>query len=129
MVHSWKSDKKRARLVVDYSYLNKFIERPVHPFPTTGDVIRMVPGGSLWFAAFDLQDGYHAIPLGPKSSQMSAFLVDGGRYQFTKAVQGVQFVALGMFFALELMRRCKMCPTKRKLWMICCCGAELRRSC
>ena len=31
-----KGDGKRVRLVTDYTKLNKFVVRPVHPFPSVG---------------------------------------------------------------------------------------------
>ena len=33
-----------VRPVVDLVHLNKFVERPVHPFPTPKDIIAQIPG-------------------------------------------------------------------------------------
>ena len=33
-----KSDNIRMRLVTDYTHLNRFVKRPVHPFPCTKEV-------------------------------------------------------------------------------------------
>ena len=33
-----KPDGKRVRLVTDYTGINKFVKRPVHPFPAVRDI-------------------------------------------------------------------------------------------
>ena len=38
-----KSDHQSLRFVVDYSGLNKYIVRHVHPFPTATDIINNIP--------------------------------------------------------------------------------------
>ena len=40
------------RPVVDLVHLNKFVERPVHPFPTLKDILAQIPGTSKYFAVF-----------------------------------------------------------------------------
>ena len=40
-----KADGVRVRLVTDYTKLNKYVKRPVHPFPATRDIIQSVPKG------------------------------------------------------------------------------------
>ena len=34
-----KADGKRVRLVTDFTALNKFVQRPTHPFPSTREII------------------------------------------------------------------------------------------
>ena len=58
-----KPNGKDLRLVTDYVHLNKFIERPVHPFPCTQDILKNIPAGSTWFAKLDTLHGYYQIPL------------------------------------------------------------------
>ena len=38
-----KGDGKRVRLVTDYTKLNKFVIRPVHPFPSVSDIVQSIP--------------------------------------------------------------------------------------
>ena len=50
-------------LVMDFTMLNKQVERPVHPFPTTEDIQRSIDPNSRYFANIDLCSAYHQIPL------------------------------------------------------------------
>ena len=52
-----KADGIRVRLVTDYTKLNKFVKRPVHPFPATRDIIQSVPKGQKVFAKLDAVHG------------------------------------------------------------------------
>ena len=56
------------RLVTDFSHLSKFVERPVHPFNCTQDVLRGIPASAKIFAKLDAKSGYHQIPLDEHSS-------------------------------------------------------------
>ena len=40
-----KGDGVRVRLVTDYTRLNDFVKRPVHPFPSARDIIQSIPHG------------------------------------------------------------------------------------
>ena len=51
------------RPVVDLVHLNKFVERPVHLFPSPKDIIAQITGTSKDFAVFDAKNGYWQIPL------------------------------------------------------------------
>ena len=50
------------RLVPDFRQLNKFLERPHHPFLTTGMVTKMLKADSSFFAMVDLVSAYHQVP-------------------------------------------------------------------
>ena len=56
----------KVRLVVDYRSINKFIERPVHPFPSPRDVLKSINSKSNWFLKFDAAHGYYQVPLDKK---------------------------------------------------------------
>ena len=58
-----KGDGKRVRLVTDYTKLNKFVIRPVHPFPSVADIVQSIPATSTCFAKLDATHGYFQIPL------------------------------------------------------------------
>ena len=34
-----KADRIRVRLVTDYTHLNKYVKKPVHPFPCTAEIL------------------------------------------------------------------------------------------
>ena len=66
-----KGDGKRVRLVTDYTKLNKFVIRPVHPFPSVSDIVQSIPANSRCFAKLDATHGYFQIPLS-KGSVLSS---------------------------------------------------------
>ena len=77
------------RLVVDYTALNKWVERPIHPFPSAQEIIDRIPAGSRFFAVMDLTKGYHQVLLDEESSKLTTFLLPSGRYRFTRAPMGL----------------------------------------
>ena len=79
----------KVRLVTDYRQINKFIDRPVHPFPSCRDIIRGIKPDSNWFLKFDAVQGYFQIPLDEESSKLTTFLVERGRFRFTRAPMGL----------------------------------------
>ena len=64
-----------VRAVADLVHLNKFVKRPVHPFPTPKDIIAQIPGTSRYFAVFDAKSGYWQIPLDQDSIPLTTFSV------------------------------------------------------
>ena len=79
----------KVRLVTDYRQINKFISRPVHPFPSPKDIVRGVKPTSSWFLKFDAVHGYFQVPLDEESSKLTTFLVESGRYRFLRAPMGL----------------------------------------
>ena len=79
----------KVRLVTDYRQINKFIDRPVHPFPACKDIIRGILPTSSWFLKFDAVHGYFQVPLDDESSRLTTFLVESGRYRFLRAPMGL----------------------------------------
>ncbi len=53
----------QARLVTDYVKLDAFIRRPIHPFPSTHAICKMVKGTDKWFCKLDAVHGYFQLPL------------------------------------------------------------------
>ena len=68
-----KGDGKRARLVTDHTKLNKFVVRPVHPFPTVSDIIQSIPASAACFAKLDATHKYFQIPLDEEASKLTTF--------------------------------------------------------
>ena len=79
----------KVRLVTDYRQINKFIDRPVHPFPSCRDIIHGVKPDSRWFLKFDAVHGYFQVPLDAESARLTTFLVESGRYRFLRAPMGL----------------------------------------
>ena len=77
-----KGDGKRVRLVTDYTKLNKFVVRPVHPFPSVSVIIQSIPSSAAYFAKLDATHGYFQLPLGKKASHLTTFILPSGRYLY-----------------------------------------------
>ena len=71
-----------VRLVTDFSPLNKYIERPTHPFPSTKDILQSIPSEAKVFASLDAVNGYFQIPIDEESSYLTTFLLPSGRYRY-----------------------------------------------
>jgi len=84
-----KGDGKSVRLVTDYTKLNSFVERPVHPFPSVIDILQAIPASAKLFAKFDAVNGYFQIPLDEHSSRLTTFLLPSGRYRYLRIPQGL----------------------------------------
>ena len=78
-----------VRLVTDFSVINKYIRRNIHPFPSPRDVIKAVKPTSKYFLKFDATQGYYQIPLTKEASKLTTFLLPSGRYRFTRAPMGI----------------------------------------
>jgi hypothetical protein len=84
-----KPNGRGARMVCDFTGINRFIQRPVHPFPSTQDLLRDIGAGAKYFATLDAVQGYHQIPLDHASSLLTTFLLPSGRYRYTRAPMGL----------------------------------------
>ena len=86
-----KGDGKRVRLVTDYTRLNKFIVRPVHPFPSVSDIVQSIPSSSTCFAKLDATHGYFQIPLDEEALWLTTFLLPSGCYRYLSS-DGIVFL-------------------------------------
>ena len=77
-----KADGKSVRLVTDYTKLNSYVERPVHPFPSVTEILRSIPSSAKYFAKFDAVNGYFLIGLDNESSKLTTFILPSGRYRY-----------------------------------------------
>ena len=84
-----KPDGKRVRLVTDYTKLNKFVRRPVHPFPSVKDIMQSIPAGTKYFAKMDAIHSYFQLALDEESSRLTTFLLPSGRYRYLHAPMGL----------------------------------------
>ena len=84
-----KPDKVKVRLVMDYTKLNKYVKRPIYPFPSAHDIVQSIPAGSKFSAKLDAIHGYFQLALESESSLLTTFLLPAGRYRFFRAPMGL----------------------------------------
>ena len=84
-----KADGKRVRLVTDFTRLNKYVRRPVHPFPSVMDILKAIPASATCYAKCDATHGYFQVALDEESSKLTTFLLPSGRYRYLRAPMGL----------------------------------------
>ena len=80
---------KDLRLVVDYTGLNKYVNRPHWPFPSCQEVMDQISPHAKFFATLDCTAGYHQIQMDRKSQKLTTFLLPCGRFSFKRAPMGL----------------------------------------
>ena len=78
------------RMVTDFTRLNAYVARPVHPFPTAHEITRRIPPGTRYFCKMDATQGYHQIPLAKESRPLTTFLLPSGCYRYTRGHMGLK---------------------------------------
>ena len=84
-----KPDNKSLRLITDFRGLNKYVNRPIHPFPTVKEVCSSIPNGTKYFMKLDAQKGYFQIPVEKESQALTCFILPQGRYVYLRAPMGL----------------------------------------
>ena len=84
-----KPNWEDVRLATYYSKINKFVKRPVHPFPSVADIVRSILAGTTFFAKMDLIHGYFQLALDEESLKLTMFLLPTGRYRYLHAPMGL----------------------------------------
>jgi hypothetical protein len=84
-----EAQRQGRAMVCDFTGINRYIQRPVHPFPSTQEILRDIGAGANFFATLDAVQGYHQIPLEYESSLLTTFLLPSGRYRYTRAPMGL----------------------------------------
>ena len=79
----------KLRMVTDFTYINKFIKRPVHPFPSSSDIMKTVKPDSKFFLKMDATSGYFQMPLDEESQHLTRFLLPSGRYMYCRGPMGL----------------------------------------
>jgi len=82
-----ENGKDGVRIAIDYRYLNKFCVGDAYPTPDIGDIIQRV-GKARLITTCDLKGAYWQIPVKEDHQWLTAFLWDGGLYEFTRAPFG-----------------------------------------
>ena len=78
-----------TRLVTDFTGINRYIKRPVHPFPSSHDIMQNIPAGSASFMAIDAVQGYFHVDLDEASRDLTTFILPSGRYRYLRAPMGM----------------------------------------
>ena len=84
-----KADGKNVHLVTDYTKLNRYVKRPVHPFPSVKETVESIPAGTRCFAKMGAAHGYFQLALDDKSSKITTFLLPSGRFRYFRAPMGL----------------------------------------
>ena len=84
-----KADGKRVHLVTDFTALNKFVRRPTHPFPSAREIIEAIPPDAKLFCKLDAVHRYFQLALDEKSSKLTTFIIQQGRFRYLRAPMGL----------------------------------------
>ena len=79
----------KLRLVTDFTYINRFIKRPIHPFPSSKDIMQGITSDSQVFMKIDAVHGYFQMALDEESSFLTTFIIDSGRYRYLRGPMGL----------------------------------------
>ena len=77
------------RLVTDFTGLNKWVHRPIHPFPAPHSIVSGLDPSSRVIAKLDALSGYHQVALTDKASMLTCFLLPSGVYRYLRAPMGL----------------------------------------
>ena len=77
------------RLVTDFTALSKYVKRPTHPFPSTRKIIETIPPDAKFFCKLDAVHGYFQLALDEKSSKLTTFLIQQGRFRYLRVPMGL----------------------------------------
>ena len=78
------------RWVTDYVYVNQFIDRPEHPFPSTKEVIEGIRPEWKFFIKMDCVHGYFQLPLDEESSYLTTFILPSGKSRYLRGPMGLK---------------------------------------
>ena len=78
-----------CRLTIDFTRLNKFVKRPIHPVRSTHDAVASIGTGAQFFTKLDAKAGYHQVPIREEDQDLTTFITPWGRYRFRRAAMGL----------------------------------------
>ena len=79
----------KLRVCVDFTKLNKFVKRPVHPFKAPWEAVSDISNGNKYFTCMDAASGYFQLELDEPSQKLTTFMTPWGRFQFLRAPMGL----------------------------------------
>ena len=78
---------KKLRFVIDFTSLNKYVERQVHLFLSTDQIQQAIRHDTRFMACIDFLSGYIQLRLDKKSQGLTVFNTEFGRYLFLRALK------------------------------------------
>ena len=85
-----KKNSEDIRICVDFSKLNKYVQRELYSVCTPSDAIADISNKhSKYFTVFDALKGYHQCPLDATSQLLTTFMTPFGRFKFLRASFGI----------------------------------------
>ena len=82
-----RDKKDGVRLAIDYRYVNKYTLGDAFPGTDIEDLIQRI-GPSRYTSTFDVKGAYWQIEVKPEHQWLTAFVWDGGLYEFTRSPFG-----------------------------------------
>lgn len=79
----------KLRICVDFTKLNQYVIRPVHPFQAPWEAVSNIPSVATYFSTMDATSGYWQLELDEESQKLTTFLTPWGRFQFLRAPMGL----------------------------------------
>ena len=79
------------RLVIDYTWLNKYVKHPVHTFPSAQEILSGIDPNSKEFDKLDTTQGYHQVPLDEESSKLTTFLLESCHRRIFDAIHELAY--------------------------------------
>ena len=70
---------KKLRFVINFTSLNKYIERPVHSFPNTDQTQQAIRHNTCYRVCVDFPSGYFQLRLDQESQGLTVFNTEFGR--------------------------------------------------
>ena len=84
-----KGDGISIRMVTDFTHINRFVIRPVHPLLSVQDIVQCTPAGTAFFARMDAIHGCFQPAWDEESLRLTTFLLPSGRYRYLRAPMGL----------------------------------------
>ena len=76
-------------MVTDFTGLNKYVKRPIHPFPSVDVIKNRIPASAKVFCKLDATKGYWQIDLDEGSRDLTTFITPYGRFRYCRAPIGL----------------------------------------
>ena len=87
-----KKNSEKIRLCIDFTKLNKFVERERYMSNTPAEAVLEIKN-SNFFSVFDAVKGYHQCELDEESQDITTFITPFGRYKYKRAPYGVKSIS------------------------------------
>lgn len=78
-----------VRLTVDYTQLNKFVQREYFEMPTVDECLATIGTEAKVFSKLDAKWGYWQVPLAEESRPLTTFITPFGRFQWKRMPMGL----------------------------------------